>query len=100
MSPFPIEAIDEIIWRIDEALGTSDSPKTAMRGWIKKANADDVRVFLAGIKFRLENAKHVLADKGHQDMLRRDGYETESVVLRDSKTINKSGEREKCKTLA
>ena len=85
MSPFPIEAIDQVILRINEALGTSDSPKTAMRGWIKKAKAGDVRVFLASLKRRLENAKYVLTDKGHQDVLLREGYEPESVVLRDTR---------------
>lgn len=85
MSPFPLESIDEIIWDIDEALGTSDAPKTLMRGWIKKAHAGDIRVFLGGIKYRLEHTKYFLTDKEHQEMLLGDGYEPESVVLRDTK---------------
>ena len=76
---------DEIIWDIDEALGTSDSPKTAMRGWIKKAHAGDIRVFLGGIKYRLEHTKYFLTDTEHQEMLLGDGNEPESVVLRDTK---------------
>ena len=31
------------------------------------------------------NAKYVLTDKGHQDVLLREGYEPESVVLRDTR---------------
>ena len=85
MSPFPIEAIDEVVWRIDEALGTSDSPKTTLRGWIKNATAGDIRVFLSGLKYRLEHLKQVLTDEEHQKMLLADGYVGKLVVLRETK---------------
>lgn len=84
MSPFPIEAIDEVILQIDEALGTSDAPKTPMRGWIKKAKAADIRVFLGGLKWHLEHVKSVLTDKEHQNMLREYG-DPEQIVLREKK---------------
>lgn len=84
MSLFPIEAIDEVIWRIADALGTSDAPKTTTRGWIKKANAGDIRVFLGGLKWRLEHVKFVLTDKEHQKLLCRFG-DTEQIVLTERK---------------
>ena len=67
MSPFPLEAIDEVIWRIDEALGTPDAPKSPLCGWIKKASAADICKFLDNLKMRLQNAKFVLTDKEHQE---------------------------------
>lgn len=91
MSPFPLGAIDEVIWRIDEALGTSDAPKTTMRGWLKKANAGDIRDFLAGLKLRLENAKFVLTDTVHQEWLRKFG-DPEQIVLTERKKKIVSGQ--------
>lgn len=80
MSPFPLEAIDEVIWRIDEALGTSDAPKSPLCGWIKKASAADICNFLDGLRLRLLNAKFVLTDKEHQEWLRECG-DPEQIVL-------------------
>lgn len=84
MSPFPIEAIDEVIWRIDEALGTSDAPKSPLCGWIKKASAADIYQFLDGLRLRLLNAKFVLTDKEHQQWLRKNG-DPEQIVLTERK---------------
>lgn len=83
MSPFPIEAIEEVIWRIDEAIGprTKDNPAS---GWIREANTADVVKFLSGLRDRLGNARHALTDAAHQSWLKEDN-ETETVVLRPKK---------------
>lgn len=85
MSPFPLEAIDEVIWRIDEAIGSPESKGLIVRGWIKKAPPSEVVKFLENLKARVSNIKFTLTYRDHQDLLRRDGYEPESVVLRDTK---------------
>ena len=85
MSPFPLEAIDEVIWRIDEAIGSPESKGLIGRGWIKKAPPSEVVKFLENLKARVSNIKFTLTDKKHQDWLRRDGYEPDSVVVRDTK---------------
>ena len=85
MSPFPLEAIDEVIWRIDEAIGSPESNGLIGRGWIKKAPPGEVVKFLENLKARVSNIKFTLTDKKHQDWLRRDGYEQDSVVVRDTK---------------
>lgn len=84
MSLFPLEAINEVIWHIDEALGTSDAPKSPLCGWIKKASAADICNFLDGLRLRLENAKFVLTDKEHQQWLRQYG-DPEQIVLTEKK---------------
>ena len=85
MSPFPLEAIDEVIWRIDEALGTSDAPKSPMRGWLNRApSRADICNFLDNLKMRLLNAKFVLTDKEHQEWLRECG-DPEQIVLTGTK---------------
>lgn len=84
MSPFPLEAIDEVIWRIDEAIGSPESRGPIGRGWIKKAPPGEVIKFLENLKTRVSNIKFTLTNKEHQDLLRKDGYEPESVVLRDA----------------
>ena len=84
MSPFPIEAINEAIWRIDEALGTSDAPKSPLCGWIKKASAEEICNFLDVLRLRLLNAKFVLTDKEHQELLRKYG-DPEQIVLTERK---------------
>ena len=86
MSPFPVEAIDEVIWHIDEALGTSDAPKSPLCGWIKKASAADTCKFLDGLRLRLQNAKFVLTDKEHQQLLRKHGDPEQIVLTETQKT--------------
>ena len=86
MSPFPIEAIDEVIWRIDEALGTPNAPRTTLRGWVRKASTKDFQCFLEGLRLRLVNAKFVLTDKEHQEWLRENFVaEAYPVVLKEVK---------------
>lgn len=83
MSPFPIEAIDEVIWRIDEAISPRDK-NNPTHGWIREAGAADVVKFLSGLKDRLSHARYTLTDESHQGWLREDN-EAETVVLRPKK---------------
>lgn len=89
MSPFPVEAIDEVIWRIDEAIGGPASKGFTTRGWIKKATGAEVVKFLSGIKDRLAHARFTLVDEAHQGWLREDN-EPVQVVLRPAKPVERS----------
>ncbi len=86
MSPFPVEALDEVIWRVDEAIGGPASKGYTTRGWIKKATGAEVVQFLSGIKDRLAHARYTLVDESHQGWLKED-HETVQVVLRPAQRI-------------
>ena len=86
MSPFPVEALDEVIWRIDEAIGGPASKGFTTRGWIKKATGAEVVKFLSGIKDRLAHARHTLVDEAHQGWL-KENNEPVQVVLRPAKRV-------------
>lgn len=88
MSPFPVEAIDEVIWRIDEAIGGPASKGFTTRGWIKKATGAEVVKFLSGIKDRLAHARYTLVDEAHQGWLKED-HEPVQVVLRPAKPVER-----------
>lgn len=83
MSPFPVEALDEAIGRIDEAIGKPDAKGRGnrTRGWIRDCNPAGVVMFLSGIRDRLNHVRYTLTDTAHQDWL-REGNEAEQVVLR------------------
>ena len=82
MSPFPLEAIDEVIWRIDEATGSPESKGLLNRGWIKNARPAEVVRFLDTLRDRVSNIKYTLTNKEHQQRLREDGCEADLVVLK------------------
>lgn len=86
MSPFPVEAIDEVIWRIDEAIGKPDAKGRGnrTRGWIRDCNPAGVVMFLSGIRDRLSHARYTLTDEFHQGWL-KESNEAETVVLRPKK---------------
>ena len=86
MSPFPVEAIDEVIWRIDEAIGGPASKGFTTRGWIKKATGAEVVKFLSGLKDRLAHARFTLVDEAHQGWLKED-HEPVQVVLRPAQRV-------------
>lgn len=86
MSPFPVEALDEVIWRIDEAIGGPASKGFTTRGWIKKATGAEVVKFLSGIKDRLAHARYTLVDESHQGWLKED-HEPVQVVLRPAQRV-------------
>lgn len=55
MSENPITAIDEVIFRVDEAVGNDDG---ACSGWLKRAPMDEVLNWLQNnIRQRLVNAR-------------------------------------------
>ena len=85
MSPFPLEAIDEVIWRIDEAIGKPGTPRPT-RGWIRKASSADVVKFLSGLRDRLAHAKSTLTDETHQGWL-KENHEPVQVVLRPARRV-------------
>jgi len=86
MSPFPVEALDEVIWRIDEAIGGPASKGFTTRGWIKKATGAEVVKFLSGLKDRLAHARYTLVDESHQSWLKED-HEPVQVVLRPAQRV-------------
>jgi len=56
MSEDPITAIDEVIFRVDEAVGKDNG---VCSGWLKRAPMDEVLNWLGNnIRARLVNARH------------------------------------------
>ena len=67
MSEDPLNAIDEVVCRIDEAVGLSNG---SCGGWLKRAPMDEVVNWLVNnIKERLLNARRLVSEAGDTDTL-------------------------------
>lgn len=67
MSEDPVKAIDEAVWRIDEAVGLAKGPCS---GWLKRAPMDEVVNWLVNnIKERLLHARRLVSEAGDIDTL-------------------------------
>ena len=60
MSLDPIEAVDEVIWRIDECVGKISGPCS---NWIENASKKEIKNWLdTNIRARLENIKFAIRE--------------------------------------